>query len=177
MKKTILSSLLAFSILQLAVAAPAVKEFTSKEGGFSVMTPVAMEEASQDVDTQIGKIRIVMYGGELDGAAFQVGFNDYPKGFVTPDNTTQLLDGAREGMVNNIGGTLVSEQKVFLKGYAGREIVATVVLDETTGEAIVKARIYMVGSRLYQIVVVSPAGEGAVSAESIDAFLKSFKLL
>lgn len=174
MKQTALSALLALLILQLSPAAPvSVKEFTSKEGGFSVMTPVVMEEASQEIDTAIGKIKIVMYGGELEGAAFQVGYNDYPEGFVTDDNSADLLDGAREGMVSNIGGTLVSEKKLTLKGFPGREIVATVMIEEM--EATVKARVFIAGSRLYQIIVVAP--QDGADAQRIDAFLQSLKLL
>ncbi len=174
MKRTAIAVMILFASLQLAVAAPAQgKEFSSKEGGFSVMTPVALEEASQEIDTAIGKIKIVMYGGQIGDASFQIGYNDYPKGFVTADNTAALLDGAVQGMVSNIGATLVSQKGVTLKGYPGKELVATLKIEDM--DAQVKARIFIVGSRLYQVVVV--AASGAVTPETVDAFLQSLKLL
>ena len=174
MKRTALAVMLLFSALQLLTAAPAkVKEFTSKEGGFSVMTPVDFEEASQDVETAVGTIKVVMFGGQIGDAMFQIGYNDYPKGAVTADNTAALLDGAVQGMVTNIGATLVSQKGVTLKGYPGKELVATVKIDDM--DAGLKARIFIVGSRLYQIIVVAVAG--AVTPETVDAFLQSLKLL
>lgn len=175
MKKLLMLVIIFTVILQTACGSTKSQTFTSEQGGFSVMSPVPLEESTQSIDSELGPIEIHFYMGEDNGRAYMVGYSDYPQDFVDQTDPQVLLDGARDGAVGNINGKLVSEIKVLLEDqHPGREIVATAILDQDQ-EGTLKERVFLVGNRLYQIVVIAPSGE--MSTQEMDDFIKSFKLL
>jgi hypothetical protein len=74
-------------------------------------------------------------------------------------------------MLRNGNATLSSEKKISLPGgHHGREILAN--LNDKKGQ--IRARVYLVGSRMYQVMVMGIPG--FVSAPDADTFLSSFEL-
>lgn len=149
------------------------QEFRSEAGRFSIMIPATPEESTQTMNTQAGKIDLHMFTAEKGDVGYIVGYSDYPEDVVKQSDPENMLDGSRNGAVSNVNGKLVLESKVSLDGNPGREIV----IDAKTGagqDATVKARIYLVGSRLYQVMVIGPKGQ--ISSADMDEFLQSFKL-
>lgn len=154
-------------------AAPEIQEFTSETGGFAISTPVTLSEASQSVETQVGNIDIYTFTAEEPEAAYVVAYSDYPSEIVAQSDPTAMLDGSRDGAVNNVGGTLISENPVELAGNPGRALVID-TQTETGAAATVNARLYLVDNRLYQVLVVVPKDqEGKVD---VQGFLDSFTL-
>lgn len=160
-------------LVSIACKASAPEEFSDQNGKFSVMTPVSLKETVQAVDTAVGSVDIHLFIGEKGNSAYMVGYSDYPAEIIEQSDPAAMLDGARDGAVSNISGTLISETAITLDGNPGRELVITAKVDDS--DADVKARIYMVGNRLYQVLVIGVKGE--VTPEDADAFLQSFKLL
>ncbi len=150
------------------------KEFRSQEGKFSVMAPLSLEEGDQTVSTQIGQIVAHLFVGEATDIAYVVSYADYPEEFVTQSNSDLMLDGASNGAVSNVNGKLVIQNVISLQNYPGREIVADVKSPDGT-DGTMKGRLYLVGNRLYQVIVI--ATKGKVEVTKIDSFLNSFKLL
>jgi hypothetical protein len=151
------------------------QEFTSDEGGFSIMSPLPMEEASQTVDTELGSIEIHTFMVEQSDRAYMVGYSDYPQDYIDQSDPEIILDGARDGAVGNVNGKLASEIKLLLEDqYPGREIVITAMLDQDH-EGTIKSHMYLVGNRLYQVMVIAASGE--MSVQEMDDFINSFKLL
>ena len=150
------------------------KEYKSAAGRFSIMTPVTFEESTNTLKTEAGNIELHLFAGQLDDIAYVVGYSDYPPENAPPGYAEKMLDGARNGAVGNTHGKLLSETKISLADYPGRELVI-----ETSGEdrppAIIKGRMFMVKNRLYQVTVVAPRGKAG--DKIIDDFLQSFKLL
>ena len=150
------------------------QEFKSEAGRFAVMTPVTFEESTNNLKTEAGQIDLHLFAGQLDDIAYVVAYSDYPPENAPPDYAEKMLDGARNGAAGNTNGRLVSETKISLADYPGRELVI-----ETRGEerppSIIKGRMFMVKNRLYQITVVAPRGKAG--DKTIDDFLQSFKLL
>src|SRR5438093_1125700 len=64
------------------------KEFTSKEGKFSILMPGEPERKT----TKIFNIDLVMYGIDVRNGAYAVGYADFPPG------TPLSLDGAVQGI-------------------------------------------------------------------------------
>lgn len=166
-----------FLILAFCLAScsgPALKEFKSEAGRFSVMTPVELQEEAKTLETEAGKIDLHLFAAQEDNIAYVIAYSDYPPENAPPDYAEKMLDGARNGAVGNTLGKLVSETKISLSGYPGREL-----LIETRGEdrppSIIKGRLFMVKNRLYQVTVVAPWGKAG--DKIIDDFLQSFKLL
>jgi hypothetical protein len=153
---------------------PTLKEFKSEAGGFSVMAPAPLQEASQEVKTPGGKVELHLFSTQQDDTGFYVGFCDYDPQLATPDKAEKMLDGARDGAVSSAKGKLVSEAKIDLSGHPGRELV----IEASPGggpPTIIKGRLFMVKNRLYQVTVVTPRGKAR--DKIVDDYLRSFKLL
>jgi hypothetical protein len=175
MKQTICRFLLVGALLVTACNAKTVtlEEFSSEAGKFSISTPAVMEETQQSVQTPVGPINIHTFTAESDNAAYVVAYSDYPPEIVAQTDPTMLLDSSRDGALNNLGGTLVSEEVIDLEGNPGRSLVIDTAT-ETGDKATINSRIYLVENRLYQVLVVTPEGkEGKVDSAS---FLESFDL-
>lgn len=155
------------------VEEPTLEEYASEAGGFTISTPLTLDESSQSVDTQAGPIDIYTFTAEDNQAAYIVAYSDYPEALVTQSEPDIILDGSRDGAVGNVGGTLINETRIDLQGNPGRALVIDTTTDDGQ-DATVNARIYLVDNRLYQVLVVVPKGdEDEVDA---DGFLDSFSL-
>jgi hypothetical protein len=179
MRKTIhlwVRALAPFPLLVLLLAAcggsgspqPPV-EFKSETGGFSITTPYALKETTQSVDTEAGKIEIHMFSAEQGQQAWMVGYSDYPPEIVEASDAEGLLGASRDGAVSNVNGELVSDAPVSLNEHPGREFTAS-----AQGLSL-RARIFLVENRLYQIMAVVPKGQE--NSEEVDRFLQSFQLI
>lgn len=168
--KSRLLTLLVLVLLLTACQPADWKEFSSKEGAFSVLMPGTPTEQTQKADTQAGTIEVHMFIFEQNGAAYMVGYNDYPEAIVQQADPSKMLDGARDGMVSNTQGKLLGEQVISLDKYPGREIQ----IETSDGKLTMKNRVYLVNNRLYQVGVVTPKEES--NSANITKFLASFKL-
>jgi hypothetical protein len=125
-----------------------IREFRSAEGRFTVQVPGSPKEESQTVLGMTMKV----YTVEGHDGAFAVSYADVPIG----DNESswqisQRFDGARDGMLRNAGGKLTREYALTLQGkYRGRGIDA----DVPAKNGKLRARVYIVGKRFYQLLVV-----------------------
>ena len=148
------------------------KEFESKEGGFSVQMPGPPAEKRQTFNTQVGSVDARFFTVEADRGAsvFMVVYGDYPEALMAAEDMTILLDAARDGAVGNIQGTLLSERAISIGGHPGRELQ----VQSSDGKLALQIRIYLVGSRQYQVVMVSP--KATPSTADRDRFFDSFKL-
>jgi len=124
------------------------KEFASGEGRFKVQMPgTPREETNFAAGTSFKTYSIQ----EMNGA-YAVAFADMPIPSGERDAQIQArLDGARDGMVRNINATLTGSSFIRLNGkYPGREVRA----DLPGKKGILRARVYLVDRRLYQVMVV-----------------------
>jgi hypothetical protein len=144
------------------------KEFSSPEGRFKVEFPGTPKKTNQ----QAAGIKMTTYTVEEKNGAYVVAFADAP--IPSGETEAQLrkrLDGARDGMVGNVGGKLTSESDLTLKDkYPGREVKA----DIPSKKGALRARVYIVDGRLYQVMVIGTSS-WITSAEA-TRFLDSFAL-
>jgi hypothetical protein len=85
-----------------------------------------------------------------------------------PERVTGYLRGAAEGLTSASGGALLAEAPITLAGkYVGRAFNAR--LDRSL---LMRARIFLVGKRLYQVSVRGT--ETYVNGAEASAFLDSF---
>lgn len=147
--------------------------FSSEVGQFTIATPAPFEETQQSVETPVGPVEIYTYTAETEQSAYVVAFSDYPQPMVEQSEPEMLLNSSRDGAINNLGGTLVSEEAISIEGYPGRSLVISA--DTANNEAtIINSRLYLVNNRLYQILVVSP--ENQEGKKVVQTFLESFEL-
>jgi hypothetical protein len=145
-----------------------MKPFTSAEGKFTAQMPGTPTEKTQ----MAAGITFKMYMVETRSGGMVVGVADMPIGANESEAMIQQrLDGARDGAVKNINGTLAGSSQITLAGkYPGRELTAN--LPENKG--ILKARIYLVGARMYQVMVLGNAAY--VNSENAGKFFDSFSV-
>ena len=162
------------AVLTLAGAARSqddFQRFTSKAGGFTLLMPTEPKTQTQNLETAVGTITVTMYIAEKNGAAYFASFNDYPAELVQKSDPQAILDGARDGAVNNVKGKLLNEKKIAIGSHPGRDIT----FEAVNGQYLARSRMYLVNQRLYQIMVLAPREQGLPA--KIDQYLDSFQLI
>lgn len=143
------------------------KSYSYTTDGFSLAAPSAPVLSKQNIPTQAGTVELRGYLVDMGGTAFYVGVVDYGKAASGRDPGV-ILQGAKQGAINNLKAHLVKESNVTLGIYPGVDYEAE------NGSLHFNMRIYMVGSVLYQVMAASPIREPFTGT---DRFLDSFQLI
>jgi hypothetical protein len=131
--------------------------FVSAEGGFSILFPSPPEERNEPGGTRT-------FSAETATTAFIVSYVELPTKAGRPKDQ---LAHVRETIAG--GGKLTAERPVTLGRSPGLELVV-----EKDG-LVVTERAYVIGRRLYQLMVIAPPGEA--NARAAQLFFGSFKAL
>jgi hypothetical protein len=138
-------------VLCLAVAIGAQaqewKPYSYPSDGFRASFPSQPQQSKQNVDTKAGTFEMRMYIVETSVVALLAGVCDYGQKAEGSDPDV-VLEGAKQGALSNTNSHLLREKKITLAGYHGLEFESE---NDTTHFT---ARIFMVRTTLYQIVVV-----------------------
>jgi hypothetical protein len=148
------------------------KEFTANDGGFTVLMPDTPKEDKTDLATADGT-KVVQYQYLVDGGtkAHLVTYQDNPAAVEKADQVQKVLEGGRDNAVTNLKGKLLLSKELKLADkHSGMEFQ----IEVPSLKSIYRSRIYLVGKRLYQIVVLGP--KEFVDSKESDSFLDSFKL-
>jgi hypothetical protein len=147
--------------------APDWKPFVYASDGFSVFFPSQPKAEKQNVSNVAGTFELRTYVAEDSTTSLIAAVCDYGP-IAAGKDPAAVLDDAKKGAINNIKGQLVSEKKITLGANPGVEFEAD------SDSAHVSARIYLVGSVLYQTIIASPLN---VKYADVGRFLDSFKLV
>ena len=164
---------IAYFVIQLLVqpshaAVPdSWKQYASKVGGFSVSFPAAPESHSDKIDAHGIPTTMHTFACEASERVFIVSYNDYPKSAMRDEK--QMLVDAEQGAMKNVHGTLIDDQAFKYGDYNARSYAVKVAENH-----VVRANMFLVGSRLYQVLVVVPASD--VDGASVRKFFGSFQL-
>ncbi len=151
----------------LPAHAQAWKTFSYASDGFSASYPSEPEISKRQIPTDAGSFELRSYIAQADPVALFVGVCDYGSAVANRDPDT-VLQGAKNGALENSHSHLVSERKITLGVYHG------VAFESESDAAHFSARVYMVGTTLYQTLVVSPLGK---PYPDTVRFLDSFQLI
>lgn len=143
------------------------KTYSYPADGFSASYPSAPEVQKRDVPTDAGSFELRSYIAQVGESALFVGVCDYGTQVAGKDPDV-MLQGARNGALQNSKSHLVSEKKITLGIYHGIEF------ESESDAAHFSARIYMVGTTLYQTLVVAPLANRYTDTVR---FLDSFQLI
>lgn len=147
------------------------RAFRAHEGGFAVEAPGVLEEQIATMGTMIGSIQFTAYVLEKDRTMYMVGYSDWPDTLVEKKPADELLDFAIEGAITSLKGKVTRNTTITLGKYQGRELV----VDQVTMNQEHTIRVYLVGSRMYQLSVLIPKREEF--NQNKGRFLNSFQLL
>ena len=170
--KTLPRQLAVFAVVlcfasMLGAQAPEWKSYSYPADGFSASYPSVPELSKRNVPTDAGSFELRAYLAQDGEAALFVGVCDYGSA-VTGRNPDTVLQGAKTGAVSNVNGHLISEKKITLGTYPGIEFEAENDTMHFT------ARIYLVGTTLYQTLIAAPLGKPYAGT---TRFLDSFQLI
>jgi len=146
--------------------------FTSKEGKFSVSLPTKPVKQTQKARSDIGELQVHLFIVDQKERGFIASYTDYPNGSVTDQTRQKVLDACRDGNVKGVKGKLASEKKITLgeKKHEGRELL----IELPGGKATYRARIFLVGDRLYQVIAIGP--DDFARSQAVTDYLDSFQV-
>ena len=151
------------------------KTFESAEGRFSIQFPGTPKVGTEPLDSAG---QVVLHKSSLTTKAeYGVIYADYPMKIEGAAAAKQILDDGAKGAVAGVSSELLSISEISLAGNAGRQLK-----ERLRNGAIMHARMFLVGQRLYQIAVTLPPTEGskadevALYEQAATKFLDSFKL-
>lgn len=155
----------------LAVIAPAQTpqwiQYSYSDDGFGASYPSTPDLQKKSVQTSAGEFEMRSYTAQLGDTALIVAVCDY--GAALAEKTSdQVLLGAKNSTLSNSASRLVSEKKITLGTNPGLQFEAENSATHFT------VRIYLVGTTLYQILVVSPINK---PFDQSARFLDSFQII
>jgi hypothetical protein len=150
-----------------AAPAPSWKTYSYPADGFSASFAFEPGEQKKNVPTDAGTFELRAYIAQDGEAAMFVGVCDYGAA-ASGRNPATLLQGAKNGALENTNAHLLSEKSITLGIYPGIEFEA----DSDTMHF--SARIYLVGTTLYQALTAAPLGKPYAG---VPRFLDSFQLI
>ena len=170
--KTLPRQLAVFAVVlcfasMLGAQAPEWKSYSYPADGFIASYPSEPQMSKRDVPTDAGSFELRAYLVEDGEAALYVGVCDYGSA-VSGRNPDTVLQGAKTGAIGNVNAHLTREKKITLGTYPGVEFEA----DNDTMHFY--ARIYLVGTTLYQTLTAAPL---AKPYANVTRFLDSFQLI
>jgi hypothetical protein len=145
-----------------------LQRLAPQQDGFTVLFPSQVEPQRNSMDIKGGKVTTASWVTEVEGIRYSVSTTDYPEKVIAAYKPQNFLNEIKNGIVNQIKGTVSSEQEVTLQDYPGKAFTVS----SSAGE--VKSRVFLVGPRLYTLLVVYNPSIGAPKA---DEFLGSLELI
>jgi hypothetical protein len=151
---TILATVLALALSWPAAAAHAAemwRDYTSKEGRFSVLFPgepqIKVEAGGGAV---VGSHEFLV---QLGAIVFDVSYDDYVPGTLAVQSKTYILEIARDRLIKGQPVRLLADKIVQTGSNVGREVVFQ------DGDGYTQIfRLYVAGDRVYQTIAGGPAG-------------------
>lgn len=160
-----------FALLPRPQAPPAPlaewKPYSYPAAGFSASFPSQPVIEKQSVPTDAGAFDLQTYQAEDASSTLIAAVCDYGSSASGKDPDA-LLEGAKQGAVNNIKAHITSEKKITLGANHG------IAFEADSDSAHISARIYLVGNTLYQTIVASPASTPYADS---GRFFDSFQLI
>lgn len=140
---------------------------TSAEQGFSVGLPGKPKLDTQKLVTVAGTLQVhtTRYDAGSD-LVLSVTFTEYPKDFVKVP-MDHLFEGMRKEMAG-ADGRVLKEEKIELESHPGREWRIE------AGKLVVRARVYLVGTKVYQVMI--NGSKDAVGGSAAEDLFRTFKL-
>ncbi len=166
MKGAALVAALTMTGLTAANAAP-LTQVASRDGGFTINMPA---QASDEVTTLANGVELHQFTATEGDAAYIVGYSTigYDVSGVSNDDT---FDTAISGALEAINGHATSTQDFSSQGFPARQ--AKGYGTKNGINFVMTYRVYRVGNRLYQVMLVSPSNE-AWPSDATD-FFNSFR--
>ena len=149
------------------------EQFSSPEGGFTVLMPIKPTQKSQKTEGETLSLEDHRFTASVEEGkvTYTVSYTDFPDELSQlPPNV--ILDSISSRFTNNKKLKSLNQQDISLGEYSGKEFKF-----ESPDETIVKQRVFLVKKRLYQLVTEIPKTRESGLSSDVEKFLSSFQLL
>lgn len=152
-------------VVLLGGCADRMEEYVSEKGKFRVLFPETPSTARDpDLPRGVQKVSLVQRSG-----SYAVAWEDLER---AGESEETILTRACEGASKRLKGKTISQTTIELQGkYPGRELI----LEWPEGNGVTHDRIYLVGDRIYSVVV--SGAKWWVGTTKAKRFLESFEVL
>jgi len=151
-----------------AVATTSLQTYTNAELGFAVDAPKRPKQADMTAPSEAGALKLKTFDFAPPGTAGGLVISVNPM----PADREIDLDGARDGALKSMGGTLVSSQEVELGGHPGRAFRFRVAAQRIAGYV----RLYERDHMLYQVLMAHLEGDRKLQ-QTGEQFVDSFRFV
>lgn len=145
------------------------------DSGFSATFPASLKIETNAMDSQFGKVNMLLYLAEGEDYMIMLSESKFPVNMINAQDeagTKKIIEGARNGALNNFATQMQSkyesksnEDFLFDGKYQGNKFTGSVNEIEITGTTFIK------NNQMYQILVI-----GNTAATDTITFLNSFTL-
>jgi hypothetical protein len=135
-------------------------------GRFSVLMPGTPEAKVNTTDSQYGPYTVHLFTFHNPRGIYMAGWVDYAPTFKF--DVQGEINANRDNFLKGVNARLLTEKKITLDGNPGLEFTA-----ESNDVQFIKSRVYIVGSRPYQLITLTNLKE---EQANVDKFLASFKI-
>ncbi len=146
-------------------------KFHSVDGKFKVNFSGTPEVTYDTIPIEdVGTIEMYMFMYEKSVTeAEMIAYSDYPSDLVNDSSPDEMLQGAKEGAVSNLGAIITEEKEIMYNKHKGLEFKAN------STQFYINYKIFLVNNRLYQIAIMRDGSYA--SQENVDKFFNSFELI
>lgn len=167
---------IAFAVTMAGCGGMGTQEYKSLDGRYRVMLSGSPKIQEQTIATAVGPVvQKIAVTEDWSGTARVVLYADFPAALVHLGNRDAILEGACQGWATTAQMLIQSKTPFSISGHSGRDITFESLPGSKIGNATGRTRVFLVGNRLYQVIIAGP--KGRLDAATMDSFLNSFALL
>jgi len=150
--------------------------YTDEAGNYQVMVVGRTKSSQQKLASPAGELTVfAMESSDGNKTSRSVTYTDYPAQIIQSRRPEAMLEGLERAMTPGGQWSIESQRSIVLDGHPGREIHFSASAPGNPEKGAGAARIYLVGNRLYQVIIVGPASK--VTAGELGDYVNSFELL
>jgi hypothetical protein len=127
------------------------KRFESQNWKFSAVGPGDLEENTSSMDTNFGPIPVTTFQSTFCAVSINFAVSDHPQEITQTQSKDEWYDLLVDALPAGLGGDLLSSERIVRSGKEGRDSRV-----EVAEKAIMRCCVFIVGRRLYQLVIAKP---------------------
>lgn len=125
------------------------KEFSSVQGGFSILMPGTPKEAIQEIESPPGNVSFRSFELRTRAGVYDVSYSDLPIYAEDPAIIREGLDANRDALLKSEGLKLLTEKEINFEGIPAREWLML------GSEGVIRRRLILIKDRLYTLTFVT----------------------